>query len=133
MFRVAVAVLLAISASACGDNPARPDAGVGSPFQLRAGETTAIPGSTRLRFDALRSDSRCPIDAFCITAGDAVIAVTLLRSGGNESRELHTMPPQSQLAYSNYVIRLTELQPYPRSDRQARLDDYVATFVVNAQ
>ena len=132
MFRLAV-VLLAIAVSACGNNPAGPDAGVGLPFQLKAGESASIPDSTRLRFDTVRSDSRCPIDAICISAGDAVIAVTLMRSRSTESRELHTMPPQSQLSYSNYVIRLTELQPYPRSDRPARPEDYVATFVVNAQ
>jgi hypothetical protein len=132
MRRVLLAISLA-STTACFGNPTGPDAAVGTPFQLKAGETVTIPDSARLRFDALRSDSRCPIDAICITAGDAIIAVTLMRRGGNEARELHTMPAQSQLAYSNYVIKLTELQPYPRSDRQARPDDYVATFVVSAR
>ena len=129
-------VLLAIALAsmvACFGSPTGPDAVIGTPFQLKPGDTVTIPDSARLRFDSLRSDSRCPIDAICITAGDAIIAVTLMRRGANQARELHTMPAQSQLAYSNYIVKLTELQPYPRSDRQARPEDYVATFVVSAQ
>ena len=132
MRRVLPAIALA-SMAACFGNPTGPDAVIGTPFQLKAGATATIPDSARLRFDSLRSDSRCPIDAICVTAGDAIIAVTLMRSSGNESRELHTMPVRSQFLYSKYVVKLTELQPYPRSDRHARPDDYVATFVVSAQ
>jgi hypothetical protein len=128
--RLVLLAVIALPTLAC-DNPSGPDAVVGAPFHLKAGETATIPDGARLRFDALRSDSRCPIDAICISAGDAIIAVTLMRGSGSESRELHTMPAQSQLSYSRYTIKLTELQPYPRSDRPARPDDYVATFVVS--
>ena len=121
---------LALTATACLNNVSGPDAVVGVPFQLKPGEIATIPDSPRLRFDTVRTDSRCPIDAICITAGDATIAVTLLRSSGRETRELHTMPPQSQFSYSRYVVKLTELQPYPRSDRQAKPEDYLATFIV---
>lgn len=125
-------VVLAVCAIAC-DNPSGPDAVVGTPFELKPGEIATIPDEARLRFDAVRNESRCPIDAICISAGDAIIAVTLMRGSSNESRELHTMPAQSQLSYSRYVIKLTELQPYPRSDRQARPEEQVATFLVSAQ
>lgn len=114
-------------------NPSGPDAVVGTPFQLKTGASATLPESAKLRFDTVRSDSRCPIDAICITAGDATIAVTLMRSSGNEAREVHTIPAQSHFTYANYIIKLTELQPYPRSDRQAKPEDYVATFVVQNQ
>jgi hypothetical protein len=122
---------LALTATACLNNVSSPDAVVGVPFQLKPGEIATIPDAARLRFDTVRADSRCPIDAICITAGDATIAVTLLRSSGQETRELHTKPSQSQFSYSRYVVKLTELQPYPRSDRQATPEDYTATFVVD--
>lgn len=124
---VAIGLVLALGACA---SPTEPDAVVATPFQLKVGEVATIPDNARLRFDTVRSDSRCPIDAICITAGDAVIAVTLMRNGASESRELHTIPAQSQFSYSNYVVKLTELQPYPRSDRQARPEDYTATLMV---
>ena len=129
MRRVLMAVV-AVSATACLDNVSGPDVVAGVPFQLKPGEIATIPDSARLRFDAVRADSRCPIDAICITAGDATIAVTLLRSSGQVAHELHTMPPQSQFSYSSYVVKLTELQPYPRSGRQSKPEDYTATFVV---
>lgn len=131
MFRLVV-LLTVLTTVACF-SPTSPDAVVGTPFQLEHGEVASLPGNARLRFDTVRSDSRCPIDAICITAGDAVIAVTLMRSSGNESHDLHTMPPQSQFSYGNYIVELTELQPYPRSDRQARPEDYTATFIVESQ
>lgn len=128
MRRVLLAIAIA-SAMAC-NNPSGPDAVVNVPFQLKAGAIATVPDGAKLRFDTVRSDSRCPIDAICVWAGDATIAITLMRSSGNESRDVHTIPAQSQITYSKYVIKLTELQPYPRSDRQTNLEDYVATFIV---
>ena len=131
MVRV-IALLFAVAAAGCF-NPAGPDAVLGTPFQLKHGEVASLPEDIGLRFDTVRADSRCPIDAVCITAGDATIAVTLIKKSGNEARELHTIPAQSQFSYAKYVVKLTELQPYPRSDRQAKPEDYVATFVVQNQ
>lgn len=130
--RLVLLAVIAVWTLAC-DNPSGPDAAVGAPFQLKAGEAATVPANAKLRFDTVKSDSRCPIDAVCITAGDATIAVTLMRSSGNEGRELHTLPAQSQFSYASYVIKLTELQPYPRSDRSTKPGDYVATFVVTDQ
>jgi hypothetical protein len=123
---------LALAAAACF-SPTGPDAVAGTPFQLKHGETASLPDNARLRFDTVRADSRCPIDAICITAGDATIAVTLMRSSGNESRDVHTLPAQSHFSYSKFTVTLTELQPYPRSDRQAKPEDYTATFVVDVR
>ena len=131
MLRIAV-VVLAVTAAGCF-NPTGPDAVVGTPFTLKVGATASLPEATALRFDTVRNDSRCPIDAICITAGDATIAVTLMRKSGNEARELHTMPAQSQFSYSKYTVRLTELQPYPRASLPSRPEDYLGTFVVQNQ
>jgi hypothetical protein len=130
--RVFLIAFAAVCIAGCS-NATGPDAVVGMPFQLKAGESATLPENAGLRFDTVRNDSRCPIDAICISAGDATIAVTLMRNGGNEARELHTTPPQSQFSYGTYVVKLTELQPYPRSDRQARPADYTATFIVQSQ
>src|SRR5262245_11884411 len=125
-------VVIAVWSIAC-KNATGPDAVVGTPFQLKLGALQSLPDSVMLRFDNVRSDSRCPIDAICIRAGEAIIAVTMMRGTGNEARELQTVPAQSQFTYSKYVVRLTELQPYPRSDRPTRPEDYVATFIVQSQ
>jgi hypothetical protein len=88
----------------------------------------------RIRFDAVRSDSRCPIDAFCVRAGEAVIAITLsLRGEAAIGRDLETVPARSQVTHSRFTVTLSELQPYPRSDRQIQPADYIATFVVSVR
>ena len=128
-----VVLLAACLSAGCFSNPSSADAVVGKPLELKVGATATLAHGARLRFDEVRADSRCPIDANCIRAGDATVAISVARSGSAfETRELRTDAPASQISYGNYVIRLTQLQPYPRSDRAATPSDYGATFIVEA-
>lgn len=104
----------------------------GQPFDLRVGESALTTDDLRIKFDTVRSDSRCPLDAICVRAGEAVIAVTLSLAGEIPmGRELQTVPGKSQTTHSRFTITLSSLAPYPRSDRQIQQNDYIATFVVN--
>jgi hypothetical protein len=86
----------------------------------------------RLTFDRVRSDSRCPLDALCIQAGEAIVVLTLSRSAaGQVEQELRTTPAFSEATYLSYVIKLVALAPYPRSTQQIRPADYVATLTVD--
>jgi len=128
-----VVLLVACLSAGCFNNPASPDAVAGKPFELKIGATATLVNGARLRFDEVRADSRCPIDANCVRAGEATVAISVARPGSAfETRELRTDAPASQISYGNYVIRITQLQPYPRSDRPATPSDYVATFIVEA-
>ena len=129
---IAFAALVAV---ACNGNPTQPDAVAGQPFEVRAGSTAELPDGIRLRFDSVLSDSRCPIDAICIRAGEAVIAITLSKAGSAAARfDVQTDPPDRRSAsYSGHSITLTALQPFPRSDRQVQPSGYAATFVVNVR
>jgi hypothetical protein len=121
----------ALIAGACSNSPTGPDAVAGRPFDLRAGAVSTLPDGAHLRFDRVHADSRCPMDALCVWAGDATISVTLYPARGPaELREMHTQPTGSQISYANYLITLTALAPYPRSSQEIRASDYVATFVV---
>ena len=119
--------------AACNGSPTEPDrVRTGRPFDLRVGDSALTTDDLRVRFDAVRSDSRCPIDAICVRAGEAVIAITLsLRGEVAIGRELETVPSRSQVTHSRFTVTLSELQPYPRSDRQTKPNDYIATFVVS--
>jgi hypothetical protein len=129
-----VLLVAAITAAACFHGPTGPDAVAGQPFELKAGATAELPDGARLKFDRVQSDSRCPLDAICVTAGNATIAVTLTpERGGSVSRELHTQPNGSQISYGSYTIALTELQPYPRASQPTNPADDVATFVVSVR
>jgi len=117
---------------ACASQPTGPGrTPLGEPFDLRAGSTAAIDGGLKLTFERVSADSRCPMDALCIRAGEALVALTVSEDGRNASaRELRTDPAGAETTYQGYAIKLHALAPYPRSDRQILPDEYVATLTV---
>ena len=67
------------AAIACAGNPAQPSPlPLGEPFELRLGERAAIAGDVSLLFVDVASDSRCPIDATCVSAGEALADVLFM-------------------------------------------------------
>jgi len=126
------AVMLFVSTVACNGSPTQPDrVPTGRPFDLRVGDSALTTDDVRIRFDTVRSDSRCPMDAFCVRAGEAVIALTVGRTGEVPvGRELDTTQARASTTFLNFTITLSSLQPYPRSSSQIQPGDYVATFVV---
>jgi len=132
----ALVLIAAIAAAGCYNSPTGPDAMSGKPFDLKVGGTAKLPDGTRLIFERVHSDSRCPMDAICVWAGDATISVILDPTGGHVTqtpRELHTQQTGSQISYDNYTIALTALAPYPKSSHTIRAADYIATFVVSVR
>ena len=130
-----IASLLGVSLTAgCVDHPTLPsEVALGQPFELRLGASAILRDGLKVRFDGVRADSRCPMDALCVWAGDATVAVRLSQPPATQAeRALHTDPSKSEAHYLAYVIKLVALAPYPRSDRQIRPDDYVATLTVAA-
>jgi hypothetical protein len=128
-----VALLGAVGA--CSGGPTQPDrVPKGQPFDLRVGDSALTTDDVRIRFDTVRSDSRCPMDVMCVRAGEAVIALTIGRTGELPvGRELDTTPARSSTTFLNFTISLSALQPYPRSDRQIQPGDYLGTFVVSVR
>ena len=127
-------LIAALAAAGCFNSPTAPDAALGKPFDVKAGAVSTLPDGTRLRFERVRSDSRCPMDVTCVWAGDAIIAVTLNPAkGATESREMHTQATGSQISYKDYTITLTALAPYPRSTQEIPASGYIATFVVSVR
>lgn len=129
----AIVIVGVLVAGACRDSPTQPDrVPKGQPFDLRVGDSALTTDDVRIRFDTVRSDSRCPMDALCVRAGEAVIALTIGRTGEVPvGRELDTTSARSSTTLLNFTITLSSLQPYPRSDRQIQPGDYLGTFVVN--
>jgi hypothetical protein len=129
-----ILLLAALLTAGCADSPTRPDAVVGRPFELKAGATSELPDGSRLTFNRVQSDSRCPMDAVCVWAGVATITITIRPgNGAAQSHELHTQPTASHITYGTYTIALTALAPYPRASQPTPADQYVATFIVTTR
>ena len=127
-------LVISLLCAGCAGNSTQPShTPLGQPFELRSGASAILDGGLTITFDRVASDSRCPLDALCLEfhAGDAVVAVSISQSvGGSVVRELHTNTAGSEVSYLAYSIKLLSLSPYPRSDRQIRPGDYVATLTV---
>ena len=124
-------VLLAITMIAACSSPTSPDVVAGTPFDLDVGATATLADGLRIRFERVRADSRCPLDALCVRAGEAIIDVTLSASNGSaEVREMRTDAPGSRISHGQHTIHLTALVPFPRSTQQIDPRDYVATFII---
>ena len=102
----------------------------GLPFTITTGRAVEITGSLTVTFNRVISDSRCPTDVVCISAGDAVVSLTLADSASRVERELHTAGDLTQTKFSSYTIRLVDLTPYPRSTRMFDPLGYTATLQI---
>jgi hypothetical protein len=125
-------VVFALLAAGCGGHSLGPTrTALGQPFELRTGSSAAVEGGLKVTFERVPADSRCPMDALCVRAGEALVALTVSQDGRDAAaRELRTDPAGSEASYRGYSIKLLALAPYPRSDRQILPEDYVATLAV---
>jgi hypothetical protein len=72
-------LLALVLVAGCRGNPAQPSVvALGQSFDLRPGERAEVAGDVSLVFSDVTSDSRCPIDATCVSGGEALADVMFL-------------------------------------------------------
>ena len=137
-----VVVLLALAACAQGNSttaePTSPEtstsrAATGAVTLLAPGQSVVVGSgadSLRVTFQRVESDSRCPSDVQCVSAGDAAVLFRLSHAGREAGTELHTMLEPKQVEYDGFVLRLTGLTPAPKSTHPVDAGDYRAQVVV---
>jgi hypothetical protein len=126
---LAVAAMLSV---ACFQSPTEP-AGVplGQPFDLRAGSSVVVSGGLKVTFDRVVADSRCPMDAICIWAGEAVLALKLAQgTAAPVEREVRVDSASPMTSFGAYTIKATALTPYPRSGLKPEPTDFVVTLTI---
>ena len=135
-FMRVLVLLPALVLGSCGgdgeEEPrAVPAAALGQEYLVGFGETIPL-GSLTLEFSTLAEDSRCPLNATCISAGNARILVTATQGRVTEVLELNTYPSyQVRATFQGYLIELRRLQPdFPWSPR-GPLQEYTATLFVD--
>lgn len=129
------AVLLGISVSlgllsGCSDDPTAPE--VGESFTLAPGarvELSAI--GAHVRFLQVAEDSRCPLRAQCVWAGDGAVVIEITPRGGSAvEHTLHTNEGQKVVVLDRYELALLKLSPYPEVPDRIDPEDYRATLVL---
>ena len=110
-----------------GDMPRGDMKGVerGEPFTIELGETVHFPSeeaNVELRFNRISQDSRCPANATCVRAGEALADFTLVEGDTTISFTLEVpgmrmdmMEPDEAefLRVGRFAGALLQLQPYP--------------------
>ena len=126
----ALSLVLVLCLTAC-KSPLAP-VSLDEPFVLAPHERAVVEGANlRVEFLEVTGDSRCPIEAMCVWAGDATVHLNLRDAGTNTRYELHTGDPaRMTLVHRGFVVHLVGLQPLPSSLRPIAPADYRATFRV---
>ncbi|MDA1082688.1 MAG: hypothetical protein O2973_13650 [Gemmatimonadetes bacterium] len=123
----AIAIFVSAAAiTACAQRtPTAPDTAT---LTLRPGQEVSLLGSvTYALLVEVASDSRCPGDVLCVTAGNAAAVVGIrVGSGPTIPYTLNTTTEPRTVSTSGYELRLDSLNPYPRTTLTTNQSDYVA-------
>ena len=123
-----LAIALLLVAVACEESPASPT--LPATFTLAPG-ATARAEDARVTFVRVESDSRCPIDANCVSAGEATILVRVAAAGLDGEYALSLLDAaRRSVNHRGYVITFTALEPYRDTRHQPNPGDYRATIEV---
>lgn len=83
------------------------------PFTLGEGNR-AVARGTRVvvEFVGVPLDERCPIEAFCVSPGNAVVRVRISQPGAAaQTFDLQTMDASPRAVQGDYGVELLDLQP----------------------
>ncbi len=105
----------------------------GEPFRLAFGRSAKVEHSkTRVRFDAVPEDNRCPTGVQCVQAGRARVRLEVTRGRTAPAWiELATDPEASVASAGGVTWELQAVEPYPAAGRERRPADYVLTLVAH--
>jgi hypothetical protein len=82
-------------------------------------------------FGAVKEESRCPTDATCVTAGNAVVGLILQERGeATRTVELNTTTGRRRVSHEGYVIEVVDLQPLPTTAGPPDVERYVVRLRV---
>jgi len=129
-----ILVFCLLAATACDEKgPVGPSVPLNQRVTLAPGETASVEDTAvRVQFVRVASDSRCPADAICVWAGDAIVQIRAFDGGAPADYELHTGDAgRKATLHGRLRIELLELQPYPFASRPPTThDQYRATLRV---
>jgi hypothetical protein len=108
---------------------------LGSSLSVRIGQVARIQGAgVGFRFVEVREDSRCPVGAQCIQAGNAQVSIETRTASGAVSQAILNLTANTQFQSVTTVdgieIRFESLTPVPAVNTTISRSSYVASFRV---
>lgn len=127
------AVVLALMVGGCAETVSEVEPG--EVFTLAPGQTVKVNGAElTIRFIEVAEDSRCPVDATCVWAGDAVVVVETVLRSVEQVFGLHSTPGTAtgpgSVALDGFELTLVDVRPEPRAGLPIRPEDYRVTLRV---
>ncbi|WP_128548639.1 hypothetical protein [Larkinella soli] len=119
------------------ESTVQPDVTPASVVEVPYHKSARVTGTSLDVRIAAVDDSRCPINARCITAG--FVTVTFGISDGSNNQDVKVELPASadkpveksfQLGGQTYEISLVEVSPEPEAGKPITLEDYKVRFSV---
>ena len=124
-------VLAAAVSTGCGSNPASPSGELPLTTTLQVGQQVKVAGLSAT-FVAVSNDSRCPINATCISAGEATLQFDLSANRRAARYGLRLYGPNpAPTTHEGFAIEVQDLQPYPFAGRPTPPGDYRATVKIS--
>jgi hypothetical protein len=109
------------------------EVGIGAEFELAPNQSAKVIGTNwTVGFRGVTADTRCPIDRFCLVAGDAGIRIDVFGSSADNPLLLSPNAPNNQWNDQQFRLRVTDLQPTPTGDQTISPADYRVRLVVEA-
>jgi hypothetical protein len=126
-----LAFVLVALAAGCGGQTTGPSAPLDARVTIGYGQTLSTDGGVSLRFDTVLEDSRCPMNAMCVWAGQAIVQVTVIESDRERRAEIRSDPPASRTArVGDLRLEWQQLEPYPVAGRPMTPSEYRLTVRV---
>ena len=98
---------------------------------LKAGQQkrSKVSGLT-VKFVSVTEDSRCPIGANCVWAGNAKVRVAITGTRGSKTFEFNTSMGPKGDSWEGWSITIDSLTPEPRAGKPTDPRHYQATFSI---
>lgn len=123
-----VAAALCFAVAACKDTATSPT--LPATFRLAPGGSASADGA-RVTFVRVESDSRCPIDVLCVTAGDATITIHVAAAGLDAEYQLSLFDASKRsVNHRGYVFTFMKLEPERDTRNQPTASDYRASIEI---
>ena len=101
--------------------------------QLNYKQRILLDDNMAITFDDVVADSRCPLYAICVWAGDGEVKLSISIDDVIARTSLHTtLEPKSLVVY-DYEIKLNSLMPYPEIDKEIKKEDYKIELIIKRE